>query len=154
MTSLNYFNAHPQPNHANASNYKSKMYYRTPHDQVIQMGLDEVETKQEQQQKDEFDEVIDKYQKLYEKETKHQNDIKVNNQFSLVDYDQGRLDKKRSQHKETRKDLTKQIEDKQTDLLKKAEADRMYGTVCEDTLAADTALVSIYPPIKVIPETD
>ena len=35
------------------------------------MGLDEVETKQEQQQKDEFDEVIDKYQKLYEKETKH-----------------------------------------------------------------------------------
>lgn len=30
----------------------------------------------------------------------------------------------------------------------------MYGTVCEDTLAADTALVSIYPPIKVIPETD
>ena len=33
------------------------MYYRTPHDQVIQMGLDEVDTKKEQQQKDEFDEV-------------------------------------------------------------------------------------------------
>jgi len=32
MTSLSYFNGHPQPNYANATNYNSKMTYRTPHD--------------------------------------------------------------------------------------------------------------------------
>jgi hypothetical protein len=46
------------------------------------------------------------------------------------------------------------MENKQTELLRKAEADRVYGNICEDTLTADQALVSIYPPIKVIPETD
>lgn len=30
----------------------------------------------------------------------------------------------------------------------------MYGTMCDNTLQNDTGLVSIYPPIKVTPDTD
>ena len=103
---------------------------------------------------DELDDVLEKYQQLYEKEKKHQNDINTHTKFSLMEYDEGKKEKKLKGHTITRNELIKQMEDKQTNLLRKTEADRMYGAMCDSTLQNDTGLVSIYPPIKVTPDTE
>jgi len=47
------------------------------------MDIDKAEKLKEEQGKDDLDEVLEKYEKLYEKETKHQHEIKVNNNYSL-----------------------------------------------------------------------
>lgn len=151
MTSLSAFNYHPQPNHANATNYTSKLMYRTPHTQVMEATLKEIEAKKD---RDELDEVLEQYQSLYEKEKKHQQDINAQTKYSLKDYDDGKKEKKLKGHVETRNELMKQMEDKQTNLLRKTEADRMYGAMCDTTLQNDTGLISIYPPIKVTPDTE
>lgn len=74
----------------------------------MDMAFKEMETKK----KDDLDDVLEKYQKLYEMEKKHQNDIATHTKYSLKDYDDGKKDKKHKDNTETRKELMKQIEDK------------------------------------------
>ena len=119
----------------------------------MEATLRDLESKK-MQSRDELDDVLEKYQQLYEKEKKHQNDINTHTKYSLMEYDESKKEKKLKGHTITRNELTKQMEDKQANLLRKTEADRMYGAMCDSTLQNDTGLVSIYPPIKVTPETE
>lgn len=70
------------------------------------MDIDHVESKKaEPNHQDEHDVVLKKYEKLYEIEKIHSKEIKIDNQYSLNDYDNGRLNKKLNQHAENRHDL-------------------------------------------------
>ena len=56
----------------------------------MDMAFKEMESKK----KDDLDDVLEKYQKPYEMEKKHQNDIATHTKYSLKDYDDGKKDKK------------------------------------------------------------
>ena len=58
------------------------------------MNLDKVDETKAEKTPDEHDQILKQYENLYDVEKRHQHDIKLNNQFKLQDYDQGKKDKK------------------------------------------------------------
>ena len=80
MTSLLFHSGHAQPNFANAQNYIDKPNYRTPHLVATENHLEQDASKKK------IERVMEDFQGLYEKEKKHQTDIKFGAQFSHEDY--------------------------------------------------------------------
>ena len=94
---------------------------------------------------------MEDFQGLYEKERKHQADIKYNGQFSHEDYLNGIKNKKKEQHREMRTHLKIQEEQKFQEEQRLVKMDREYGQRVDQELSRNQAMASIYPPIKTIP---
>ena len=88
VTSLNFHAGHDQPNYASYLGFVEKLSYRTPSVVLQEMQLEKLEAakaKQRENQpdakapKDGYDNLVDGYTKLFEKEAKHQRDITMDN---------------------------------------------------------------------------
>lgn len=103
MTSLAFHLGHPQPNAANAQQYVDKVNYRTPHIKTIDLKI------KQDGSMEKLDKIIDQYTDLYQKEKVHQKDIETNAQFSHQDYLNGKLKKKKADHKKMKDYLVIQV---------------------------------------------
>ena len=145
MTSLLFHSGHAQPNFANAQNYIDKPNYRTPHLVATETHL------QQDRSKEKIEKVMEDFQGLYEKERRHQTDIKYNGQLSHEDYLNGIQKKKKDQHKDMRTHLKIQEEKKVQDEQRLVQMDREYGQKVDQELTRNQAMATIYPPIQTIP---